>query len=125
MSTMANSKYFLIFCRLEIIRAASEIQKAGSQPINSRMIPNIAKSSYIPERLVENSRITAIRKDRILHPKRMTGIKQRIFKVFIYVPWTNFQLLYSKNFFLGKTRNPIPEASFQNLINKFFPQNLL
>lgn len=85
---MANSMYFLFFCRLEIIRAANEIQKAGSQPINSRMIPNIAKSSYIPERLVGNSRITAIRKDRILHPKRMTGIKQRFLGDFIYTTST-------------------------------------
>ena len=83
MSTSANSLYFTIFFRLEIINAARERQKDGSQPIKSKRIPIIAKKSYMPERLNGNSNIVAIIRERIHKPKRMTGIKQRFFGVFI------------------------------------------
>ena len=81
---MANSMYFFIFARVEIIRAVRERQKDGSQPIKRRRIPSTAKSSYMPERFNGVSKIQARQKERIPNAKRMSGIKQRIFSVFIH-----------------------------------------
>lgn len=85
---MANSMYFFIFVRFEIIRAARERQKDGSQPIKSRTNPITAKNSYKPERFNGNSKIAAIIKERIHKLKRMTGIKQRFLGDFIYTTST-------------------------------------
>ena len=78
---MANSMYFFIFARVEIIRAAREMQKDGSQPIKRRRIPSTAKSSYMPERYNGVSKIQARQKERIPNAYLLKQITTHIFLI--------------------------------------------